>query len=97
MLVSLGAPGTRGGRQVGIRLVLAILVATALSPLREKVLLVVCEWLSRPPALLPAARPISPRAAGPQPARAPLLKEHCPTCLSPLPRACQEMTFRAVG
>ena len=39
MLVSLGAPGTRGGREAGARLALALPAATALSPLREKVML----------------------------------------------------------
>lgn len=36
MLVSLGAPDTRGGWDVGARLALALPTAAALSPLREK-------------------------------------------------------------
>lgn len=37
--MSLGAPGTRCGREVGVQLALALPGATAVSPLREKVLL----------------------------------------------------------
>lgn len=39
MLVSLGAPGTRDGREVGARLSLTLPAALVLSPLRETGLL----------------------------------------------------------
>lgn len=64
-------------RQVVDRPGSALHFCTAASPLRERVQLGVSEWLSPPPARLPAAQPISGRAAGPQPAHGPLLKAQC--------------------
>lgn len=71
---------TRAGRdepEVAARPGSALPFSTAASPLRERVHLGVSEWLSPPPARLPAAQPISGRAAGPPPAHGPLLKAQC--------------------